>query len=139
MNKDYGANGQYGNAKLANLLYARYLARHLTPAQPTILSTAVHPGIVDTKQTNKDIHEPFPLLGYGMSVLGAPFKKTQFEGCHSAMFAATMVEQSGLFICSPAVPEDGSEPSRDDALGERLMDLTRSVLQDKGIDPPAFY
>jgi hypothetical protein len=61
------------------------LARHLTKEHPNILANAVHPGVVATKQSEQDIHEPYPLAGYLMSVGMAPFKKTQFEGACSAM------------------------------------------------------
>jgi len=67
LQKDYGAVVQYGRSKLATLLYSKYLARHLTSAYPDIIANATHPGVVDTKQTNKDIHEPYPILGYGVS------------------------------------------------------------------------
>lgn len=36
---------------------------------------SIDPGIVDTKATTYDIHEAYPLLGYGMSVLLKPFQK----------------------------------------------------------------
>jgi hypothetical protein len=57
----------------------------------------VHPGIVDTAQTNTHIHEAYPLLGYGMSVGLKPFRKTQFDGCISSMYAATTCTESGLY------------------------------------------
>lgn len=75
----------YGRSKLAAILYSRYLARHLTKEHPRILVNATHPGIVDTDMSRNDIHEPYPLAGYGMSVLMAPFKKNQFEGALSTL------------------------------------------------------
>ena len=79
---------QYGRSKLANILYAKYLNKHLTSKHPNILANATHPGFVDTKMSVKDIHEPYPLAGYAMSVAMAPFKKDQFEGALSALYAA---------------------------------------------------
>jgi hypothetical protein len=73
------------------------LSRHLTPQHPNILANATHPGIVDTAQTNVHIHEPYPLLGYGMSVGLKAFRKDQFEGCVSTMYAATACNESGLY------------------------------------------
>lgn len=63
LNKDLGPNTQYGRARLANLMYARYLARHLFASHPNILVNATHPGIVKAKMSQEDIHEPFPLGG----------------------------------------------------------------------------
>lgn len=89
LNKDMGpALGpaiHYGRSKLAGILYSRYLARHLTKQYPKILVNATHPGVVDTDMSRNDIHEPYPLAGYGMSVLMAPFKKNQFEGALSTL------------------------------------------------------
>jgi NAD(P)-dependent dehydrogenase (short-subunit alcohol dehydrogenase family) len=131
LNTDYGPQPQYGRSKLAVLLHAKYLARHLTPEYPNILANAVHPGIVETRQSTEHIHEAYPLGGYAMSVGLAPFKKTQFEGCVSSMYAATMTEKSGQYICPPATVEAGSDKANDVELGERLMDLTWKVVEEK--------
>jgi len=121
LNEDYGPQAQYGRSKLAAILYARYLHRHLTSKHPNILSNATHPGIVETKQSAVLIHEAYPLAGYAMSVGMAPFKKSQFDGAVSTMFAATTTEKSGQYICPPAIVEAGSDKANDEALGERLM------------------
>lgn len=81
INKDAGPMGEYARAKLALILYSRYLARHLTAEYPNILVNATHPGVVETKMSTVDIHEPYPNAGYGMSMLMKPFKKDIFEGC----------------------------------------------------------
>lgn len=131
LNQDFGPNGQYGRSKLAAILYARYLARHLTSSHPNVLVNATHPGVVETRQSVEHIHEAYPLAGYGVSVALAPFKKTQFEGAVSTMFAATKTEASGQYVCPPAIPEEGSAMSQDEELGERLMRLTESVVREK--------
>lgn len=135
LNSDLGPNAQYGRSKLANILYARYLARHLTAAHPKILANATHPGVVDTAQTSRDIHEPFPVAGYAMSTLTKPLQKTPIEAAVSMLFAVTATDKSGEYICPPAVPEQGSELSRDTELAERLMKLSREILSQKlGVD-----
>ncbi|KAH7112197.1 hypothetical protein B0J11DRAFT_511984 [Dendryphion nanum] len=131
LNKDLGPNGQYGRSKLATLLYSKYLNRHLTSKHPNILSNATHPGIVDTRQSSEHILEAYPLGGYAMTHGMNPFKKTQFEGAVSTMFAATTTDKSGQYICPPATVEQGSEQANDDELGERLMDLTWKVVKEK--------
>lgn len=131
LNQDLGPNGQYGRSKLAAILYVRYLARHLTASHPNILATATHPGFVDTKMSTQDIHEPYPLGGYVMSVGMAPLKKDIMMGCVSTMFAATKASKSGEYICPPAVPESGSSLAQDEELGERLMKLTRDLVKEK--------
>lgn len=131
LNRDLGPNGQYGRSKLANILYARYLARHLTPSHPKILANSTHPGFVETKMSVQDILEPYPVAGHAMSTLMAPLKKDQWQGCVSIVFAATKVEKSGLYICPPAVPESGTAMAQDEALGEQLMKLTKEIVMEK--------
>lgn len=131
LNTDLGPNPQYGRSKLATILYARYLDRHLHSQYPNILSNATHPGIVKTRQSDVHIHEVYPLAGYGMSVGAAPFKKDQFEGCVSTMFAATKTEKSGQYVCPPAIVEPGSDKANDEQLGEQLMDLTWKIVKEK--------
>ena len=132
LNQDLGPNGQYGRSKLAAILYSRYLDNHLTKGDfPNILVNATHPGFVDTKMSKEDIHEPYPLGGYAMSVGMAPLKKNIMQGCVSTVFAATKTEGSGQYICPPAVPESGTELAQDAELGERLMKLTRELVSEK--------
>ena len=137
LNRDLGPNGLYGRSKLAVILYTRYLNRHLTSSHPNILVNATHPGIVDTKMSREDIHEPYPLGGYAMSVLMAPLKKNIMQGCVSTVFAATTTTKSGEYICPPAVPESGSAMSQDEQLGETLMKLTREIVKEKTYEDSA--
>ncbi|KAI9703092.1 MAG: hypothetical protein M1820_005964 [Bogoriella megaspora] len=130
LNHDYGPVAQYGRSKLADILYSRYLTRHLTSQHPNILVNATHPGVVETAQTRKHILEPYPLAGYGLKYLLNPLKKDIFEGCVSTMYAATSIEGSGEYICPPAIPEKGNEQSRDEKLGEQMMSLTRKLVAD---------
>ncbi|KAK9773023.1 putative Oxidoreductase bli-4 [Seiridium cardinale] len=132
LNQDLGPNGNYGRSKLAAILYARYFNRHVTQAgHPNVLMNSTHPGFVSSKMSKEDIHEPFPIGGYAMSVVMEPFKKDQWQGALPTMFCATYTDKSGEYICPPAVPEPGSKLAQDDALGDRLMELTRKVVMDK--------
>lgn len=59
LNRDIGPNPQYGRSKLAAILYARYFNRKVTQnGHPNVLMNATHPGIVSTKMSTEDIHEP---------------------------------------------------------------------------------
>lgn len=66
-----------------------------------------------------------------MSVGVEPFKKDQFAGAVSTVFAATTTQKSGEYICPPAIPEPGSAMSQDAKLADNLMDLTRKVVMEK--------
>ena len=137
LNRDLGPNALYARAKLAVLLYSRYLARNLADSDPDILVNATHPGIVETKMSVEDIHEPYPVMGYVNSVLLNPLKKDIFQGCVSTMYAATKTTKSGEYICRPAIPEAGSAMSHDEELGERLMKLTKEVIKSKTFEDSA--
>lgn len=131
LNTDLGPMGQYGRSKLAAILYSRYLNKHLTSAHPNILANATHPGVVSTKMSTDDIHEPYPLAGYAMSKGLEVFKKDQFEGALSILYASTTTERSGEYICPPAAVESGSELAQSAELAEQLMKLTREVVTEK--------
>jgi len=131
LNQDLGPSAQYGRSKLANLLYMRYLARHLSKEHPNILANATHPGVVETKMSTQDIHEPYPIMGYAMSVLMKPVKKDQWMGAASLLYASTKTTNTGEYICPPAVPESGSGLANDEQLGEQLMKLTRELVKEK--------
>jgi NAD(P)-dependent dehydrogenase (short-subunit alcohol dehydrogenase family) len=131
LTKDLGPMPTYGRSKLAAILYSKYLNRHLTSAHPNILINATHPGVVETKMSTEDILEPYPLGGYLMKYGLKPFKKDQFEGALSTLFAATLTEKSGEYVCPPAIVEEGSKLANDDALGEQLMKVTRETVLEK--------
>jgi len=82
LNQDLGLNQQYGRSKLSGILYACYLTRHLYTRHPKILANATHPSFVETGMSVDDIHKPFPVAGYGRSVLMAPLKKRPVAGSH---------------------------------------------------------
>ncbi|KAK4035313.1 hypothetical protein C8A01DRAFT_38215 [Parachaetomium inaequale] len=132
INADAGPNGQYGRSKLAAILYARYFDRKVTRnGHPKVLMNATHPGFVSSKQSRTDIFEAFPLGGYAMSHGLEPFKKDQFEGAVPTIYAVTMADKSGQYICAPAIREAGSELSQSEELADNLMELTRNVVREK--------
>jgi len=133
LNTDLGPNGQYGRSKLAQMLYAKYLTKTLHSKYPKILANSIHPGFVETKMSVEDIHEPYPIMGYAMSVGMKPFKKSQWQGAVSAMYCATKTEKSGEYVCPPAIPETGSSlyVDEDGKLQENLMNLTEKIISEK--------
>ncbi|RAK98715.1 retinol dehydrogenase 12 [Aspergillus ibericus CBS 121593] len=131
LNRDYGPNAQYGRSKLAVLLHAKWLNAHLKPTHPNIIVNASHPGVVDTAQTKVHIHEPYPLLGYGLSAGLKPFRKNQFQGAVSTLYAATVATEGGQFITPPRIVERGSDKANYMQLADRLMKLTAEVVEKK--------
>ncbi|KAL2173467.1 uncharacterized protein P884DRAFT_288028 [Thermothelomyces heterothallicus CBS 202.75] len=120
INTDLGPNQLYGRSKLAVILYPRYFDRRLT-----------RNGFVSSKQSRTDIFEAFPIGGFGMSYGLEPFKKDEFEGAVPTVYAATVADKDGQYICAPATPETGSELSQSEELADRLMELTRNLVREK--------
>jgi NAD(P)-dependent dehydrogenase (short-subunit alcohol dehydrogenase family) len=133
LNQDLGPNPQYGRSKLAVMLHAKWLTKHLHSEYPKILANCVHPGFVETKASTQDIYEPYPILGNVMALGINPFKKDWWMGCTSAVYCATKTEKSGEYICPPAIPEPGSElyQDKEGKLAEALMKLTKEVVASK--------
>lgn len=143
INEDVGPNAQYGRSKLAGILYSRYFDREVTQKMAgkgkmggngkggKVVMNSTHPGFVSTKQSVEDIHEPYPISGYAMSHLMEPFKKSQFEGAVPTVYAVTMANDGGQWICAPAKAEKGSELAQSDELADNLMELTRSIVTEK--------
>ena len=73
----------------------------------------------------------YPLGGYAMAYAVEPFKKDQFQGAVPMMYAATMTEKSGEYICPPAIPEPGNKLAQSEELADNLMELTNKLVGDK--------
>jgi WW domain-containing oxidoreductase len=89
LEKNYSAWGSYGQSKLANLLFARELARRLPKGQ---VANALHPGVIST---NLGRHMGSFLNG-AMNLLGGLFLKTIPEGTATQIWAATHPDTATL-------------------------------------------
>lgn len=110
----------YGQAKLANLLFTRELARRLAGSPVTV--NAFHPGAVAT-----DIYRQVPAL---IRPLMMAFMLTPRQGADTAIWLATAPElatTSGEYFVARQCRR-GSAVSRDLALAQRLWALSEQVL-----------
>jgi retinol dehydrogenase 12 len=103
-----GGLPEYGVSKLANVLFARHLAR----LEPGLRTYSLHPGVVDTNI--------FPALA-------SPFfrgKITPEEGAETSVWCATTPElddETGGYY-SRMRPREPSHVAQDDALAEELWE-----------------
>ncbi|KAI9817472.1 MAG: hypothetical protein M1827_001082 [Pycnora praestabilis] len=124
-----GAWPRYGQSKLANILFARELARRY----PTITSVAVHPGLIKT-----DLYAPNrksnAIVRYGMMLMGPLIMHDVPEGARNQLWAATSQEGvvSGAYYKPVASKSSGSGNSRDEKLANKLWDWTENELTSKG-------
>lgn len=110
----------YGQAKLANLLFTRELARRLKNTPVTV--NAFHPGAVAT-----DIYRQVPRL---LQPLVKAFMLTAKQGADTAVWLATapeLAKVSGEYFVSRK-RKAGSDRSRDAELARKLWQLSEQIV-----------
>jgi WW domain-containing oxidoreductase len=125
-----GYNGftAYGQSKLANLLFAKELARRFGESKRT--ANAVHPGVI---ATNLGRHLPgFARAGFGL--VGPLFLKNAAQGAATQCYVAAhpaVAGVSGEYFadCNVATP---TRLARDAALAERLWNESERIASGVG-------
>lgn len=120
--RKYGRQAQYGDSKLANVLFARGLAKRL-PAN--VQAFSLHPGVIATNLTRSIVG------GAVFRVLGKPFFKSVEQGAATSIYAAVtpeLAQQSGAYLSNCAVTAPLPE-ALDDALVERTWSLSQKVVE----------
>ncbi len=120
--KGYTPWGAYGQSKLANLLFAKSLAKRLP--QPGQRANSVHPGVI---MTNLGRHSP---LFSALRLVQPLFLKTIPQGAATQCFATAhphVNQFNGEFLvdCNLAKP---SAHGRDAQLAEDLWDATEKIV-----------
>jgi len=113
----------YGDSKLANVLFARALAKRLPPPG---LSLAVHPGVIATNLTRS-----MGALGAVFRALGKLVLKSVERGAATSIFAATAPElegQSGAYLADCRIARS-SEAASDPSLAERLWKTSEQLCR----------
>lgn len=114
----------YGQSKLANLLFARALARRLPSGQT---ANAVHPGVIGT-----DLWRHLGLVAKVASpVISAVALKSIPEGAATQCFVATRPELAGVTgeYFSNCNLAQSSAHGADQALADRLWEVTERIVQ----------
>ena len=125
---EHGFSGirAYNRSKLANILFARELARHLSSSGVTVYSA--HPGAVDTRMLTGPFEERW--LGRMLLPLVRTALLTPAEAAKGIMRVAadpTLAEPSGSYF-EYGRPNRGSELSNDPALARGLWVRTQQLL-----------
>jgi NAD(P)-dependent dehydrogenase (short-subunit alcohol dehydrogenase family) len=116
----YGIMRAYSRSKLANVLHTRWLATELEPTGVTV--NCLHPGAVAT-----DIWGGAPLFARPVLAVAKLFMRKPADGGARITFLATdpAVEgESGGYYEDDHL-KTPSELARDDALGQRVRELSR--------------
>jgi len=131
---DYGKIVAYGQSKLANILHAKYLAKHLKQDGITVVS--LHPGVVFTELL-RYLPCSHCITEYGKYLI--PYLiRTPFEGAQTSICCAVnpnLHEHSGKYFndCQPfesSNPEVNNETLAD-LLWQQSTDLITSKLKNK--------
>ena len=122
--KRYGDWRNYGQSKMANLLFAKELSRRFAGTKKT--ANAVHPGVI---RTNLGRHMN-PVMNFVFDNFGGLATKNVHEGAATEVWAATspsLATVSGEFLADCNVAKcraDGNDP----ALAKRLWDVSEAIV-----------
>ena len=124
MAKAYSQFRAYGRSKLANILFARALARRLAGTAVTV--NALHPGLVHTNLFNS--HST--LSRVGVATLGRFFMISPEEGAKTSVYLASSPEvegRSGGYYSDCRLIEPSAAALRDED-GERLWEISAKLV-----------
>lgn len=115
---------KYGMSKLANILYAKQLAKRY----PSIKTVAIHPGMVDTNLSTT-MRKSFPLARVIMPIV-AYFRAAGIEqGVLNQLWGTVSAEaESGQYYEPVGVGGNGSELTEHVELAEKLWAWTEEDL-----------
>lgn len=122
--KGYRPWTAYGQSKLANLLFARSLAKRLAGTQQT--ANALHPGVIAT-----DLGRHLPMVArIGLSIGAVLFMKDIPQGAATQCFVAThpsLRDVSGEYFYDCNVARSSRKGS-DGQMAERLWSVTEEIV-----------
>lgn len=123
----YQGLAAYAQSKLANVLFARELARRY----PQISSNALHPGVVRTSIANKGGNF-WISLGW---TIGKLFMISEEKGAQTSIYLASspeVADVSGQYFDENQAQRFPSRKAQDDALAARLWELSEQFIADFG-------
>lgn len=124
-----GAWGRYGYSKLANILFARELAKHY----PNITAVAVHPGVIATDLYLPNAQNNF-IMNIGLKIAGS-LRGTVATGALNQLWAATAKKEdiiNGSYYTPIGAQAGGSSLARNMKLADDLWEYTEKELAAKG-------
>lgn len=120
----YTPFGNYGQSKLANLLFAKQLAKRFEGSGKT--ANSLHPGVIRTGLTRS----MNPVAGVAMTIASPLVLKSIPEGAATQCYAAThpaMAGVSGKYLADCNISRPGRH-GRDPAMAEKLWDVSERIV-----------
>ena len=121
--------GRYGYSKLANILFARSLAKHY----PEILSVSVHPGLVSTDLYNST--QKTNIIMRVMLMVGGWVRVTAEQGALNQLWASVAPKgeiMNGAYYKPVGVKASGNPLAADEKLAEEFWEWTEKEVESKG-------
>ncbi|GES64931.1 ab-hydrolase associated lipase [Aspergillus terreus] len=119
---------RYGQSKLANLLYARELARRY----PAVSTVSIHPGVVRTGLADALSWQKRAFI-YAMTI-GTMMMVSVEEGVLNSLWAATVRREAlvngAYYVPVGKLPKKLDAAAQDEALAARLWEWTEEALAD---------
>lgn len=126
--KSYRPNAAYGQSKLANLLFAKQLARRFAGTGKT--ANAVHPGVIRTNLV-RQLTIPAPILNAGLGLLTLLAFKTVPQGAATTCYAAAhpgAAALNGEYLVDSNVARPSAPGATDPALAARLWQVSEEIV-----------
>lgn len=122
--KGYSPWRQYGQSKLANIHFAKELARRFAGTQRT--ANAMHPGVIRTRLIRHNA-----IFGLVMDVISPLFLKSVSQGAATEVYVATnaaLATVSGKYFadCNLATPRADAE---DPATARKLWEVSERIVE----------
>jgi WW domain-containing oxidoreductase len=123
--RGYNSWVNYGQAKFANLIFAKELQRRFAGTKKT--AYAIHPGVIHTNLARS----MGGIVNAVMTIAGPLFLKTVPQGAATEVFAAVhpkALALAGQYLadCNAATPRKDAENA---ALAQRLWDVSEQIVQ----------
>jgi WW domain-containing oxidoreductase len=122
--KGYSALRAYGQSKLANILFARSLAKRLAG---TATANSLHPGVIGTN-LGRHIN---PLLSAILGIVFMPFSKSVAQGAATSCLLAAhpaLERVTGRYY-SDCQEASSSSAAKDDTLADRLWSVSEELIR----------
>ncbi|MDP3236220.1 MAG: SDR family oxidoreductase [Myxococcales bacterium] len=122
--KDYSAWKMYGQSKMANLLFAKELARRFEGTKKT--ANAVHPGVI---RTNLSRHMN-PVANSVFNVVGSLFQKSVPQGTATEVYVAASPKAAGVtgkYWADVNVAKPRSD-AEDAAVAKKLWEVSEGIV-----------
>ncbi|KAI2494389.1 short chain dehydrogenase [Fragilaria crotonensis] len=127
---DYSAWREYGQSKLANILFAKRLQELLVQEGKTdIQSVSLHPGVISTS-----LWQHLPRFLQPLTRLIAD--KTVDQGAATSVYCCLADDVQGAAYYSDCKVKQPTRTAEDATMRKELWDYTEALIQEKGFELP---